>query len=379
MKQNERFLGVQRVNPISQHRVKMLAFMLVIILLVSPLALAQEDGNTYVIGAEDVLEIKVWGHDDLSRTVSVSADGFFSFPLIGRVRAAGLTVRQLETQIAKLLDKDYIVNPQVAVNVSEYKSKKVFILGEITKPGAYYLSKTDTLLEIISKAGGVTANAGREIMIVRPTSELSVQQPTGLDSKSSEIIKVDLQALLSGDVGEKNVDVQNNDTIYVPKTSVFSVFGEVGKPGSYPLEKELSVLEALSLAGGPTQEADPQRLELLRRDGDEQIKIVINIKELLEARDATEKLLIQDGDVIYQPRAKFFFVLGEVNKPGRYPLEDGLTVTKAISVAGGYTDRASKSRVQILRDEDGKQVKHRAEPNEVVQAQDIIEVPQSFF
>jgi polysaccharide export outer membrane protein len=189
---------------------------------------------------------------------------------------------------------------------------------------------------------------------------------------------VDLQALLSGDVAE-NVDVQNNDTIYVPKTSVFSVFGEVGKPGSYPLEKELTVLEALSLAGGPTQEADPQRLELLRRDGDEQIKIVINIKELLEARDATEKLLIQDGDVIYQPRAKFFFVLGEVNRPGRYPLEDGLTVTKAISVAGGYTDRASKSRVQILRDEDGKQVKHRAEPNEVVQAQDIIEVPPSFF
>jgi len=378
MKQNERFLGVQRLNLESQHRVKMLAFMFVITLLASLLALAQEDGNTYVIGAEDVLDIKVWGHDDLSRTVSVSADGFFSFPLIGRVRAAGLTVRQLETQVAKLLDKDYIVNPQVTVSVSEYKSKKVFILGEITKPGAYYLSKTDTLLEIISEAGGVTANAGREIMIVRPTPDISVQQPTGLDSKSSEIIKVDLQALLSGNVGE-NIDVQTNDTIYVPKTSVFSVFGEVGKPGSYPLEKELTVLEALSLAGGPTQEADPQRLELLRRDGDEQIKIVINIKELLEARDATEKLLIQDGDVIYQPRAKFFFVLGEVNKPGRYPLEDGLTVTKAISVAGGYTDRASKNRVQILRDEDGKQVKHRAEPNEVVRSQDIIEVPQSFF
>jgi polysaccharide export outer membrane protein len=139
-------------------------------------------------------------------------------------------------------------------------------------------------------------------------------------------------------------------------------------------------LEALSLAGGPTQEADPQRLELLRRKGDEQQKIVVNIKTLLEASDGTEEqLLIQDGDVIYQPRAKFYFVLGEVNKPGRYPLEDGITVTKAISVAGGYTERASKSRVQILRDEDGQQVKHRAEANEIVQSQDIIEVPQSFF
>jgi polysaccharide export outer membrane protein len=138
-------------------------------------------------------------------------------------------------------------------------------------------------------------------------------------------------------------------------------------------------LEALSLAGGPTQEADPQRLELLRRQGEEQQKIVVNVKTLLEASDGTEQLLIQDGDVIYQPRAKFYFVLGEVNKPGRYPLEDGITVTKAISVAGGYTDRASKSRVQILRDENGQQVKHRAEANELVQSQDIIEVPQSFF
>ncbi len=372
------FRGIALIKFAGQHPFRMLAFAVIACIALSQGVLAQDDGATYVIGAEDVVDIKVWGHDDLSRSIIVAADGYFSFPLIGRVRAAGLTVRQLENQIAKLLDKDYIVNPQVSVTVSEYKSKKVFILGEISRPGAYYLSKTDTLLEIISKAGGVTGNAGRDIMIVRPASEASLQQPTGLDSKSSEIIHVNLQALLSGDVAE-NVDVQNNDTIYVPKTSVFSVFGEVGSPGSYPLDKELSILEAISLAGGPTQEADPQRLELLRRDGDEQQKIIVNIKELLEASDGSEELLIQDGDVIYQPRAKFYFVLGEVTKPGRYALEDGLTVTKAISVAGGYTDRAAKSRVQILRDENGDQNKHRAEPNEIVQSQDIIEVPQSFF
>lgn len=363
----------------SRRLLGMSAVVVCVVCCLAPAAWSQDDGTTYVIGAEDVIDIKVWGHDDLSRSIIVAADGYFSFPLIGRVRAAGLTVRQLENQIARLLDKDYIVNPQVTVTVSEYKSKKVFILGEIARPGAYYLSKTDTLLEIISKAGGVTSNAGREIMIVRPTAkEGTVQQPIGLDSKNSEIIQVDLEALLSGDVAE-NVDVQNNDTIYVPKTSMFSVFGEVGAPGSYPLEKELSILEAISLAGGPTQEADPQRLELLRREGDDQRKIIVNIQELLEANDGSEELMIQDGDIIYQPRAKFYFVLGEVTKPGRYPLEDGLTVTKAISVAGGYTDRASKNRVQILRDENGTQTKHRAEPNEVVQSQDIIEVPQSFF
>jgi len=336
--------------------------------------------KSYVIGPEDVLEIKVWGHDDLLRSVTVSANGYFSFPLIGQIRAGGLTVRQLEQQIAKLLDKDYIVNPQVTITVTDFKSKKVFILGEIIKPGAYYLSKDDTLLEIISKAGGVTPNAGREIIIVRPAANAAPQQqPASLNSASSELVHVNLQALLSGDVS-KNIGVRNNDTIYVPKTSMFSVFGEVRKPGSYPLEKELTVLEAISIAGGPSQDADTQKLELLRKDGDVQKKIVLNIKKLLSAKGESEELLmIRDGDVIYQPRAEFFFVLGEVKKPGTYKLEEGMTVTKAISVAGGFTGKASKNKVKILREQDGKQVAHRAKPNELVQPQDIVEVPQSFF
>ena len=333
--------------------------------------------KNYIIGAEDVLDVKVWGHEDLTRTVTVSADGYFSFPLIGRIKAGGETVRNLETKIAKLLDKDYIVNPQVTVTVTAFRSKKVFILGEVVKPGAYYLSKNDTLLEVISKAGGVTQDAGREIVIVRPT-EGTNQQPASLDSKNSRLIQVDLKALISGDV-KKNIPVQNSDTIYVAKSSVFSVFGEVGKPGSYPLEKETTVLEAISIAGGPTQDADPQKLELLRKEDGIQRKIVLNIKQLLETGGGSEEYLIRDGDVIYQPRAEFFFIMGEVKKPGTYKLEEGMTVTKAISVAGGFTEKASKKKVKLVREENGKQVKHRAKSNELVQPQDIIEVPQSFF
>jgi polysaccharide export outer membrane protein len=160
---------------------------------------------------------------------------------------------------------------------------------------------------------------------------------------------------------------------------MFSVFGEVRKPGSYSLEKEMTVLEAISIAGGPTQDADPQKLELLRKEGNEQKKIVLNLRDLLNAKDETKEWLIQDGDVIYQPRAEFFFLLGEVNKPGTYKLEEGMTVTKAISVAGGFTEKASKSKVQIIREQDGKQVSHRAKPNELIQPQDIIEVSKSFF
>lgn len=345
-----------------------------------PAGFAQGDDTTknYVIGAEDVLNITVWGHEDLTRTVTVSADGYFSFPLIGRIKAGGLTVRSLENKIAQLLNKDYIVDPQVTIAIAEFRSKKVFILGEVMKPGAYYLSKTDTLLEVISRAGGVSQDAGQEIILVRPKQAGSLQEPARLDNKDNQLIRVDLQALLAGDVS-KNLPVQNNDTVYVPKTSLFSVFGEVRKPGSYPLEKDTSLLEAISIAGGPTQDADPQKLELLRTEDGIQQKIVLNMKQLLEAGQGNPEYFIRDGDVIYQPRAEFFFVMGEVKKPGSYKLEEGMTVTKAISIAGGFTDKASKGKVQIIREENGKQVKHRAKSNELLHAQDIIEVPQSFF
>ncbi|GAK53967.1 polysaccharide export protein [Candidatus Moduliflexus flocculans] len=342
-------------------------------------AYAQDDdaNKNYIIGSEDVLDIKVWDHDDLSRTVTVSADGYFSFPLIGRIKAGGLTVRSLETKIAQLLDKDYIVNPQVTITVADFKSQKVFILGEVKSPGAYYLSKNDTVLEVISKAGGVTPNAGREIIIARP-KQGATSQPASLDSQTSQLQRVNLQALLAGDV-QKNVSVQDNDTIYVPKASQFSVFGEVQKPGSYMLENDTSILEAISIAGGPTSNADTQKLELLRKENGAQRKIVLNIKQLLEARTGDEEFLIQDGDVIYQPRAEFFFVMGEVNKPGSYKLEEGTTVTKAISLAGGFTDKAGKKKIKILREKDGKQTEHKAEPNELLQPQDVVQVPQSLF
>jgi len=334
--------------------------------------------KNYAIGAEDVLDITVWDHDDLHRIVTVSADGYFTFPLIGRIKGAGLTLRSLENEIARLLDKDYIVDPQVTITVAEFKSKKVFILGEVLKPGAYYLSKDDTLLEVISKSGGVSQEAGVDIIIVRPAAGTTVNQPSSLDNQNNQLIHVDLPALLAGDIG-KNVSVQNNDTIYVPKASVFSVFGEVKKPGSYPLEKDMTLLEAISVAGGPTQDADTQKIELLRKENGVQQKMQLNIKELLEGKEGAEELMIRDGDVIYQARAEFFFVMGEVKKPGTYKLEEGMTVTKAISVAGGFTEKASKKKVEIVREENGKQVEHRAKENELIQPQDIIKVPQSLF
>jgi polysaccharide export outer membrane protein len=338
-----------------------------------------EDGN-YVIGPHDELNITIWHHGDLNRQVPVSADGYFSFPLLGRIKASGLTVLELEKKVAELLNKDYIVDPQVIIRVTAFKSKKVFVLGEVARPGAYSLSKTDTVLEIITKAGGVTNNAAQEIIIVRPPQErASSEQPANLDSKDNQLIRVNLQVLLAGDL-HKNITVQSNDTIYVPRADIFSIFGEISRPGTYTLNKETTIIEAITLAGGPTANADQERVELLRKEGNDQKKIILNMNEFLQEKEQTEEFLIHDGDVLHLPAAKFFILMGEVNSAGRHRFKEGLTVTQAIMTNGGFTDKASKGKVKILRyDEDGKQIERRADPNEFVQPRDILMVPQRFF
>ena len=117
-------------------------------------AFGQEE---YTIGPRDVLGITVWGQADLSRDYTVDPDGFIPFPLIGRVKAVGSNPKELAAQLTERLGKDYLVNPQVIVWVKEYLSQKVQVLGAAERPGVYYLTGPTTLLEILSKAGGLAS------------------------------------------------------------------------------------------------------------------------------------------------------------------------------------------------------------------------------
>ena len=127
------------------------------IFIIAPRALkAQGD---YILGPEDVLEITVWSHDDLRRELPISLEGQITFPLIGEVKAGGRTTQQLEKDIAGKLADGYIVNPQVTISVSEYRSQKFFIVGEVEKPGKYDLAPGTTILMAISIGGGLTEKA----------------------------------------------------------------------------------------------------------------------------------------------------------------------------------------------------------------------------
>ncbi len=122
----------------------------------------------YILGPEDVLEITVWSHDDLRRELPISLEGQITFPLIGEVKAGGRTTQQLEKDIAGKLADGYIVNPQVTITVSEYRSQKFFIMGEVQKPGKYDLAPGTTILMAISIGGGLTEKAApKRITITR--------------------------------------------------------------------------------------------------------------------------------------------------------------------------------------------------------------------
>jgi len=239
----------------------------------------------YIIGPEDVLKIQVWDNTDLDRIVQISREGTFSFPLIGSVRADGLSVAQLEKELRNRLADGYIVNPQVTITIEEFKSKKVFVLGEVYKPGTYPLTGSTDLLEIIAQAGGRREEAGREIIVIRPQNYEKQANPVmPQEARESEILKIDIQKLLSGDI-HSNIELRTGDTIYVPERSYFYVIGEVNKPGRYELEKETTVLKGITIAGGFTEKASKWRTKILRKKDDKKLEIKVKMDHLVEPED----------------------------------------------------------------------------------------------
>lgn len=341
-------------------------------------------GRDYRIGAGDVLKITVWGHEDLTRTSVVAADGRMPFPLIGDVPVASLNPTQLEVRLRELLGV-YVVDPQVTVVVQEYRSQKVFVLGEAEKPGTYALTGQATLLDILSQAGGPSKTAGRQVVIVRfPRSE----EPTAPGAAGSRMLRSNLKALLDGDARE-NVALESGDTIYIPKMTSFFVLGEVKRPGAFMLEKDTTALEAITLAGGFTERSAPSVARVLRKrpDGTQESVSL----DLSGADPRARDFLLSEADTLLVPAGNSFYVLGEVRKPGSYQLEQAATAIEGIALAGGFTEKAAPNRTKIIRThKDGRQETLIVDLNEVLKrgrkdkdvtltANDVIVVPESFF
>ena len=254
-------------------------------------------GQEYTIGPHDVLGITVWGQADLSRDYGVDPDGFIPFPLIGRVKAAGSTPKELAAQLTELLGKDYLVNPQVIVAVKEYLSQKVQVLGAAEKPGVYYLTGPTTLLEILSRAGGFASTAGKQVLLVRNN---------GASDGSSAAVRLSLEKIQAGDPSE-NTRVQSQDIVIVSKAQAYSyfIFGEVKKPGAYTLDKDTNILEGITVAGGFTDKAAPSRTRVIRSTPQGQQVIEVDMNDILRRGREAKTVMLQESDVVVVPESFF--------------------------------------------------------------------------
>jgi polysaccharide export outer membrane protein len=249
----------------------------------------------YVVGPQDVLTITSYDQADLSGKFAVEADGTFTYPLIGRFRAGGFTLRQVEENLKKRLkDEGYFRNPQVTVAVEQYKSQKVFIVGEVRTPGSYTLSGNMNLVEAIARAGSTLPSASGEVVIVHAGENASGPTVPDADDDTKELVRVNLRDLENGAFSQ-NALLKDGDTVFVPRAQSVYVFGQVKNPGAYGLQQpNTTVLQALALAGGVTDRGTMARIKIIRIVNGEKKELKVKLTDL-----------VQPGDTIVVPE-RFF-------------------------------------------------------------------------
>jgi polysaccharide export outer membrane protein len=251
-------------------------------------ALAQPEQGEYTIGSQDIVTVTVYDHADLTGKYTVESDGSFTFPLIGRVKASGLTLHQLEDSLKTSLSDGYLKNPQISVSMDEYRSQRVFVMGEVRAPGAYQLTGNMTIIEALAKAGGTTQTAAEEVLIVRPHAAAKgngpAEGPTLATDSEATVLKTNIRELQSGSLSQ-NLTLKDGDTIVVNKAQSVYVFGQVRAPGAYPIDRGTTVLQALSLAGGVTDRGSTGRIKIVRTVDGAKKELKVKLTDTVEPGD----------------------------------------------------------------------------------------------
>jgi polysaccharide export outer membrane protein len=238
--------------------------------------------TNFVIGPNDRLRITVWNQANISGDYNVERDGTFTFPLIGRVDATGLTVERLETELRRLLADGFYKNPQVTAAIIENRSRRVYVMGELRTPGTYPITGDVSLIEALAKAGSITAASADHALIIRSPNAQGPVVP-GQDA-SAEVTRVDLRRL-NGGLNLSDVIVRDGDTVFVPRASSVFISGQVRNPGSYPITQDTTVRQALALAGGVSEYAASNRIKIVRVADGRELEVRVKLNDRVRAGD----------------------------------------------------------------------------------------------
>ncbi|MCI5140320.1 MAG: hypothetical protein D3909_00965 [Candidatus Electrothrix sp. ATG1] len=322
--------------------------------------------SEYAIGAGDVLSIKVYDHEELTVKVRVSERGVIEFPLIGEVHVGGLGIRAAAKRIETGLGDGYIVEPQVTIFVEQFKSKKVVVFGPVHSPGLIELNASITLLELISKVGGLKDNAGQTATIKRQ------------ENGTQKNILIDLERLIRSGDPQENIEIQGGDTVSIAEGAVCFVTGEVNQPGEYPCGQNTTLLKIISQAGSFTEKALESGVRINRVvNGRKRIVQNVNMDTLVQPDDVII-VPVEPDRLVSKQEELLCYISGEVKRPGAYPCSRRTSILKLLTRAGGFTENALESGMEINRQLHGrKRVIKNVNKDTLLHPEDVVVVPAS--
>ncbi|HXH47969.1 MAG TPA: polysaccharide biosynthesis/export family protein [Terriglobia bacterium] len=282
----------------------------------------------YRIGSNDQLQITVLDAPDLTRAVRVGGDGDISLPLLGTIKAAGLTPRELELVLQALLRRTYMKDPQVSVTVTEMQSHSVSVLGAVKMPGVFQIRGTKTLLEMLSMAQGLAPEAGDAVLVMRgPSTEIgsalspkdevksnsaagatsqtpvAISSGSSLNSREEGTIEISLKRLLDSGDPKYNVSIYPGDIIKVKAAGIVYVVGDLNRPGGFPVKdnEHITVLQAIALAEGTGPDANKNKARIIRvAENGQQVELPVRLKEILSGK--APDFALKPKDVLFIPK-----------------------------------------------------------------------------
>jgi polysaccharide biosynthesis/export protein len=314
----------------------------------------------YPLGAGDAIRVQVFQNPDLTIETRVSENGSITYPLIGAVELGGLSIAAAEKKIADALQKGgFIRQPQVNIVLIQIRGNQVSVLGQVNRPGRFPLETANTRLsDMLANAGGAT-QGGDDMVVV-----------TGLRGGKQFRRVIDLPSIYLNEKTEDDIVLMGGDTVYVHRAPVFHIYGEAQRPGSFRVERNMTVMQALAQGGGPTARGTEKKLRLHRRAADG--RVTQSVPELTDP--------VQPDDVIYIEEAPVFFIYGEAQRPGSFRIEKDMTVMQALAQGGGPTARGSERKLRLHRKgADGKVERITPNLTDLVQPNDVIYVEERLF
>lgn len=263
---------------------------------------------TYMLGANDQIFIRATGIEDFGTTpYRIEETGEIALPLVGRLKAAGLTVEQLEQELTKRL-KEFVVNPQVSITIVQFRSEPVFVVGAFQKPGIHPLQGRRTLLETLIALGGLQPTASRRIKVTRRLEQGKIPLPNAVENQADGVstVEINLNKLMETVNPAEDMLLQPYDVISAQKTDVVYVSGEVARPGTFEVidGESASVIQLVTLAGGLKDGANAKETKVLRPvlGTRKRGEIPVNLQAVLAGRENDFPLL--PNDVLLVPKTK---------------------------------------------------------------------------